>query len=83
MDRGAQAAWSRISLYSSELKRSYSLELSRPTIEKALRGLGPRPRPVRKLARKHSKRYAREIPGERVQMDTCKIDLGPLSIHRD
>src|SRR5581483_9209690 len=60
----------------SELKRGYDLELSRPTIEKALRGLEPRPRLVRKLARKHSKRYAREIPGERVQMDTCKIAPG-------
>jgi transposase InsO family protein len=38
--------------------------------------LEPRPRLVRKVARKHSKRYAREIPGERVQMDTCKIAPG-------
>lgn len=60
----------------SELKRGYDLELSRPTIDKALRSLEPRPRLARKLVRKHSKRYAREIPGERVQMDTCKIAPG-------
>jgi transposase InsO family protein len=60
----------------SELKRSYKLELSRPTIEKVFPSLEPRPRLVRKVARKHSKRYAREIPGERVQMDTCKIAPG-------
>jgi transposase InsO family protein len=57
----------------SELKRSYDLELSRPTIEKVLQRLDPRPRLVRTFTRKGAKRYAKEIPGERVQMDTCKI----------
>ncbi len=57
----------------SELKRSYNLELSRPTIEKVFHGLEPQPRLVRTFARKRAKRYAKEIPGERVQMDTCKI----------
>jgi transposase-like protein len=57
----------------SELKRSYDLELSRPTIEKIFHGLEPRPRLVRTFRRKRAKRYAKEIPGERVQMDTCKI----------
>jgi hypothetical protein len=28
------------------------------------------------MTRKHLKRYAKEIPGERVQMDTCKIAPG-------
>lgn len=60
----------------SELKRSYDLELSRPTIEKVFHGLEPRPRLVRTFKRKGAKRYAREIPGERVQMDTCKIVPG-------
>jgi len=60
----------------SELKRSYDLELSRPTIEKVFQSLEPRPRLVRRLARKGRKRYAKEIPGERVQMDTCKIAPG-------
>jgi transposase len=60
----------------SELKRGYEVELSRPTIEKVLRSLEPRPHLARRLLRKHSKRYAKEIPGERVQMDTCKIAPG-------
>ena len=60
----------------SELKRSYDLELSHPTIEKAFQSLEPRTRLVRRLTRKGRKRHAREIPGERVQMDTCKIAPG-------
>src|SRR3982751_3179298 len=60
----------------SELKRSYELELSRPTIEKGFQSLEPRPRLVRRLTRKGRKRYAKEIPGERMQMDTCKIAPG-------
>ena len=31
---------------------------------------------MRKFTRKGQKRYAKEIPGERVQMDTCKIAPG-------
>ncbi|HSU31503.1 MAG TPA: IS481 family transposase [Bryobacteraceae bacterium] len=60
----------------SELKRNYDLELSRPTLEKVFRSLEPRPRLARKMKRKHLNRYAKEIPGERVQMDTCKIAPG-------
>ena len=60
----------------SELKRNYDLELSRPTIEKVFQSLEPRPRLVRTFRRKGAKRYAKEIPGERVQMDTCKIAPG-------
>ena|SRR5947209_9109913 len=60
----------------SELKRSYDLELSRPTIEKVFQSLEPRPGLVRAYTRKGRKRYAKEIPGERVQMDTCKIAPG-------
>ncbi len=60
----------------SELKRGYDLELSRPTIEKVFQTLEPRPRPVRRFRRKGRKRYVKEIPGERVQMDTCKIAPG-------
>ena len=57
----------------SELKRSHDFDVSRPTIKKVLRMCAPRPRLVRPAARKGSKRYAKEIPGERIQMDTCKI----------
>jgi transposase len=60
----------------SELKRSHDLDVSRPTIEKVLKRCEPRPRLVRPPSRKRSKRYAKEIPGERVQMDTCKIAPG-------
>jgi len=57
----------------SELKRSHDFDISRPTIEKILKTLNPRTRLVRRLTRKGSKRYARDVPGDRVQMDTCKI----------
>ena len=60
----------------SELKRSYDFDVSRPTIEKVLKSLQPRPRLMRPRVRKGSRRYAKEVPGERVQMDTCKIAPG-------
>ena len=60
----------------SELKRSHDFDVSRPTIEKVLKTLAPRPRLVRPPARKRFKRYAKEVPGERIQMETCKIGPG-------
>jgi transposase InsO family protein len=57
----------------SELQRSYGFEVSRPTIEKVLKALSPRSPLTRVLPRKGKKRYAKEIPGERVQLDTCQI----------
>jgi transposase InsO family protein len=36
----------------------------------------PRPPLRRPSGRKRSRRYAKEVPGERVQMDTCKIAPG-------
>ena len=60
----------------SELKRSHDFDISRPTIEKVLKMCAPRPLLVRPAARKGLKRYANEIPGERIQMDTCKIAPG-------
>jgi transposase InsO family protein len=60
----------------SELKRSHDFDVSRPTIEKVLKTCEPRPRLARPPARKGSRRYAKEIPGERIQMDTCKIAPG-------
>jgi transposase InsO family protein len=60
----------------SELKRSRAFEVSRPVIEKALQTMDPKPPLRRVLGRKGKKRYAKEIPGERVQMDTCKIAPG-------
>jgi transposase InsO family protein len=58
------------------LKRSHDFDVSRPTIEKVLKTLDPRPRLVRPPARKGSKRYAKVVRGERIQMDTCKIGPG-------
>ena len=60
----------------SELKRSHDFDVSRPTIEKVLKTMDPRPRLVRPPARKGTRGYAKEVPGEKVQMDTCKIAPG-------
>ncbi len=57
----------------NELKRIHSFEVCRATIDKALRAMEAKPRP---RGRKHCTRYAKLIPGERVQMDTCKIAPG-------
>ena len=59
-----------------ELARLHDFVVSRPTIEKVLKTLNPRPRLVRPPVRKVSIRYAKEIPGESIQMDTCKIAAG-------
>ena len=45
--------------------------------------MGWLPRLVRTFARKGTKCYAKEIPGERVQMDTGKIAPGLYPIHGD
>lgn len=59
----------------SELLWNDGISLSLATIHKVFvrAGVGPLKRPPRL---KRSKRYARPIPGERVQMDTCKIAPG-------
>lgn len=43
----------------SELQRGHDFSGSRPSIEKVLRTMEPRPRLVRSLVRKGSKRYAK------------------------
>jgi transposase InsO family protein len=60
----------------SELDRTHGFQISRTTIDKILANSGTVPllRPSRN--RKGITRYARQIPGERVQMDTCKIGPG-------
>jgi transposase InsO family protein len=60
----------------NELKRVHDFEVSRTSIEKVLRAMNVKPlsRPPR--PRNGGTRYARPIPGERVQMDTCKIASG-------
>jgi transposase InsO family protein len=57
----------------NELIRLHGLRLSIDTIHKVLRrhGLNRLTRP--RLIRKGRKRYSRPVPGDRVQMDVCKI----------
>jgi len=59
----------------SELKRLHNYDLSLATIHKVLsrNGCKPLQKPRRK---KEYKRYSRPVPGDRVQMDTCKIAPG-------
>lgn len=60
----------------SELKRVQEFDVSRTTIEKVLRAMEAKPLERPRRPRRGSTRYARQIPGERVQMDTCKITPG-------
>ena len=59
----------------SELKRHHEVRLSLATIHKVLTRAAVKPL-TRWRRRNHDKRYSRPIPGERVQMDTCKIAPG-------
>jgi|SRR5579871_2314637 len=59
----------------TELMRLHDYKLSLSTIHKALKELDAKP--IIKLRRKKVyKRYSRPIPGDRVQIDTCKIAPG-------
>ena len=60
----------------NELRRLHGMHLAVDTIHKVLcrHGLNRIKRP--KLARKRWKRYSRPVPGDRVQMDVCKIGAG-------
>lgn len=60
----------------SELLRHYQFSLSRATLAKLLRQLESAPLRKSRILRKHRHRYERAIPGDRVQMDTCKIAPG-------
>jgi transposase InsO family protein len=60
----------------SELKRVHDFDVSRTTIEKVLRAMNVKPLSRPRRPRKGSTRYARHIPGDCVQMDTCKIAPG-------
>lgn len=55
----------------NELKRNHECSLSLDTIHKVLSKHSVKP--IVRLKRKSIKRYERPIPGDRVQMDTCKI----------
>jgi len=60
----------------NELGRAHSFEVSRTTIDKVLSRADAKPLSRARLNRKQSNRYAKSVPGERLQMDTCKIGPG-------
>lgn len=60
----------------SELLRNYAFSVARATLCKVLRQLNVAPLKKSRILRKHRHRYERPIPGERVQIDTCKIAPG-------
>jgi transposase InsO family protein len=57
----------------NELKRVHDFDVSRTTIEKVLRAMDCKPLSRPRRPRNGGTRYAKLIPGERIQMDTCKI----------
>jgi transposase len=57
----------------NELRREHDCQLSLATIDKVLTRHDPPPLKRSRLSRKKKRRYERPVPGERVQMDTCKI----------
>ena len=59
----------------NELKRHHDISFSLATIHKVLKRNNAAPL-KRHRRKKDFKRYSRPIPGERVQIDTCKIASG-------
>jgi transposase len=57
----------------NELQRLHGVRLSAATVHKVLVQHGLSVLPTRKRSRHRPKRYNRPVPGDRVQMDTCKI----------
>jgi hypothetical protein len=60
----------------SELSRTHGFQVSCTTIDKVLAEGNSKPLSRPRLDKKRITRYAKEIPGERMQMDTCKIGPG-------
>ena len=60
----------------NELIREHGLRLALDTIHKVLVRHGERELRRPRLRRKGTRRYSRPVPGDRVQMDTCKIASG-------
>lgn len=60
----------------SELLRNCAFSISRATLCKILRQMNVEPLKKSRILRKHRHRYERPIPGERIQIDTCKIAPG-------
>jgi transposase InsO family protein len=59
-----------------ELIRRHDLKLSLDTLHKVLVRHGENRLKRPRLKRKGSKRYSRPVPGDRVQMDVCKVAPG-------
>ena len=57
----------------NELLRDHGLRLSLDTLHRVLAKHGERRLKRSRLVRKGTKRYNRPVPGDRVQMDVCKI----------
>src|SRR3954453_19128852 len=60
----------------NEMQRLHETRLSVATIHKVLVRHDLSVLPTRKRARHKPKRYSRPVPGDRVQMDTCKTQPG-------
>jgi transposase InsO family protein len=58
------------------LIRQHNCSLARATINKILQKHSQPPLKKSRLSRKKRHRYERDVPGDRVQMDTCKIAPG-------
>jgi transposase InsO family protein len=57
----------------SQLLREHDCKLSLATIHKVLKRHDQQPLKHSRLSRKKKHRYERPVPGDRIQMDTCKI----------
>ena len=60
----------------SELKRLHNISFSTATIHKVLKKHTVAPLNIKRHYRKQVKSYSCKVPGERVQMDVCKIANG-------
>jgi transposase InsO family protein len=67
---------SGVKMIRSELLRLYGISLSLATIHKVLKRNQVMPLPKYQRPKRTPKRYNRPVPGERVQMDVCKIASG-------
>ena len=65
-----------IKMLRNELARRHGLKLALDTIHKVLVRHGENQLKRLRLRRKGTRRYSRPVPGDRVQMDTCKIAPG-------
>ena len=67
---------SGVKMIRNELLRLHSVSLSLATIHKVLKRNKVEPLPKYRRRHRKTKRYNRPVPGDRVQMDVCKIAPG-------